>query len=173
MSQFLDLVKRRRSIRKYKEQAIDPEHLEKIMRAGLLAPASKHSNSWEFVIVENKEVLAQLSQVKAHGSGLLKGAAVAIAVVGNALATDVWIEDCCIAASYIQLQAEALGLGSCWVQIRLRYSEDGTPSEELVKEILNLPEGRQPQCIIGIGLKDETKKAHTDEEAAWERVTTI
>jgi len=84
--------------------------------------------------------------------------------------SDVWIEDASIAATLIQLQAEELGLGSCWVQVRGRYGENGESSEDFVRELLNIPLPMQVLAIIALGHKAETKTPFDPEKAAWEKV---
>ena len=85
-----------------------------LMKAALMSPSGHRYNPWEFVLVEDKEVLKALSVSKEHGAGLLEGAAMAIAVVADTTKTDVWIEDCSIATIIIQLAAEELGLAVCF-----------------------------------------------------------
>lgn len=60
---------------------------------------------------------------------MLSGAKAAILVFADPEKTDVWTEDCAIAMSNMHLMAHHLGLGSCWIQGRLRQAEDGTSTE--------------------------------------------
>lgn len=164
------LIKQRRSIRKYKDQPIKPEELEQIMRAGLMAPTSKRSQSWEFIVVEEKEMLRQLACCKTQGSAFLPNAPIAVVITGNEIKSDVWIEDASIAAIMMQLQAEALGLGSCWIQIRNRYNEMEESSELIVKELLNIPDECHPLCILTFGYKEEDKSPFDESKLKWEKV---
>ena len=84
--------------------------------------------------------------------------------------SDVWIEDASIASTLIQLQAEELGIGSCWVQVRGRYGENGESAEDFVRELLNIPLPMQVLAIIALGHKAETKTPFDPEKAAWEKV---
>lgn len=170
MSNFLNLIIKRRSTRKFKEEFVKPEQLEQILKAGLMAPTSKRCMSWEFVVVEEKSVLQQLSTCKANGASFLANAPLAIVILGNELKTDVWIEDASIAAVIMQLQAEELGLGSCWIQIRNRLDTQGISVEENVCELLNIPEGYHPLCILAIGVKDEDKAPFDESKLKWEKV---
>ena len=69
---------------------------------------------------------------RASGADFLKDAPLAIVVLADPLASDVWIEDASIASILIQLQAEDLGLGSCWIQVRERYTATGMPADEYI-----------------------------------------
>ena len=77
-----------------------------------MAPTSKSSRAWHFVVVEDSKQLELLSKCKVSGAGPVAGCALAIVVAVDAKITEPWIEDASIAATYIQLQAEDLGLGS-------------------------------------------------------------
>ena len=66
-------------------------------------------------------------------------AALAVVVVADPLASDVWIEDASIASIYLQLQAEDMGRGNCWVQVRVRFTASGLPSGEYVYEVFDIP----------------------------------
>lgn len=170
MSQLNELLKSRRSTRKYTEEALKPEQVELLLKAALMSPASKSRNPWEFIVVEDKEVLKKLAGCKKHGAALVENAALAIVVAADPLKSDVWIEDASIASILIQLQAEDLGLGSCWVQVRCRETEYGIDSEEYVKDLLELPQQLGVLSIIAIGNKAEFRKPIDEEKLMWEKV---
>ena len=75
MESFATLIKSRRSTRKFTEQLLSPEQVEMILKAALMAPASKMKNPWQFVVVEDKEMLLKLSECKPAGATFLKGCA--------------------------------------------------------------------------------------------------
>ena len=170
MKDFHELLRLRRSTRKYTDQEISPEDVKCIMEAALMAPSSKRSLSWEFVLVEDKAMLERLSVCKDNGAKLIAGAKLAVVVLGDPSKSDVWVEDASIASTLIQLQAEELGLGSCWVQIRNRYTENDESAEDIVRELLNIPMPMQVLAIIALGHKAEEKKPFDPEKAAWEKV---
>ena len=70
----------------------------------------------------------------------------------------------------MQLQAAALGLGSCWVEIRGRMHADGTPSEDYVREVLGVPDSLNPMCIVTFGHPDEIRRPVDPEKLLWEKV---
>jgi nitroreductase len=170
MSDFFNLIKRRRSIRKFTGETIAPEKVEMLMKAALMSPASKSSNPWQFVLVEDKDRLRQLSDAKEHGAKLIADCSLAVVVLGDASKSDVWVEDASIATAFIQLQAEDLGLGSCWVQIRLRRDADGRDAEQNVRDILNIPSQFSVLSIVAIGHKAQEKEGHDEAGLQWEKV---
>lgn len=167
---FHDMLFTRHSIRKYTDEPIDGEHVKLLLEAALLAPSGKSVRPWEFVVVEDKEVLAKMSECRPFGSGPVAKCKLAIVVCGDPGKTDVWVEDCTIAATYIQLQAEALGLGSCWIQMRGRFDKDNNDSADLIRELLDIPGEQQVECIIVLGHKDEVRRPVDPDKLLWEKV---
>ncbi|MGM9836412.1 MAG: nitroreductase family protein [Muribaculaceae bacterium] len=168
--EFHDMLFTRHSIRKYTDEPIDGEHVKLLLEAALLAPSGKSVRPWEFVVVEDKEVLAKMSECRPFGSGPVAKCKLAIVVCGDPGKTDVWVEDCTIAATYIQLQAEALGLGSCWIQMRGRFDKDNNDSADLIRELLDIPGEQQVECIIVLGHKDEVRRPVDPDKLLWEKV---
>ncbi|MDR0896114.1 MAG: nitroreductase family protein [Prevotellaceae bacterium] len=170
MTDFSELLKMRRSMRKFTEEELTQDEVETLLKAALMAPSSKGSRGWQFIVVDDKEKLARLAESKAHGSQLIDGAPLAVVVTADPLISDAWIEDASIAAILMQLQAEDLGLGSCWVHIRERETPAGTPAEEYVRELLQIPLQLQVLCIIAIGHKGMERKPFNEENLQWEKV---
>ncbi len=170
MKDFESLLQNRRSTRKFTQQLLNPEQVEKILKAGLMAPASKRKNPWQFVVVEDKETLKKLAESKPAGSAFLEGCALAVVVLGNVMESDVWIEDASIAAILMQLQAEDLGLGSCWCQIRNRQREDESEAEDYVRALLDIPYQLGVLCILGFGYKDQKNRPFDESRLQWEKI---
>lgn len=114
---MLDILRGRRSIRRYKDREIEAEKIEWLMEAALRSPSSRGINSWRFLFVTDKATLAELSKAKESGSSFLKRASMGVVVCAAQGESDVWVEDCSIAAIILQLAGCSLGLGSCWIQI--------------------------------------------------------
>jgi len=167
---MLDLLKRRRSIRKFKPTPINPEKIERLVKAALLAPSSRNRCPWEFIVVDARVLLDKLSMAREHGSAFLKGAPLCIVVLGDEKLSDVWIEDTSIAAVFIQLMAEAIGLGSCWIQVRNRMHNADTTAEEYMRKTLNIPSNKRVESIIALGYPDECKAPHREEELGMEKI---
>ena len=130
MNKFSDLIATRRSMRKFTTQKLSDEQKQTILRAALISPTAKNNRGWEFVTVEDPAMLEKLSKCRAMGSGFLAEAVFAVVVLGDPSKSDCWIEDCSIAAINMQLQAEDLGLGSCWCHMRGRADADGKSTKQ-------------------------------------------
>lgn len=170
MENFSDLIRLRRSMRKFTSEELAPEEVVTLLKAALMLPTSKRSNSWQFIAVDDKETLDKLSRCKEHGAAFLADAALAIVVMADPLASDVWIEDASVASILIQLQAEDMGLGSCWIQVRERFTATGMSSDEYVHGILDIPLQLQVLSIIAIGHKGMERKPFDEEHLQWEKV---
>ena len=144
----------RRSIRKYTDQVVTDDIVTQLLKAGMYAPSAGNQQSWEFVIVKNKETLLKITQIHPY-SQMLKDTSVAIVVCGNLQREkfkDYWVQDCSAATQNILLAAHAIGLGTVWLGVHpVADRVNG------VKEILNLPEDVMPLSIIPIGFPAEKK----------------
>lgn len=170
MENFLELLKRRRSSRLFTGEPVDKDAVCDLMRAALMSPSGHRINPWEFILVDDKEVLKSLSTSKEHGAGLLEGAAMAVVVLGDTTKTDVWIEDCSIATIIMQLAAEELGLGSCWVQMRRRMDAEGNMAEDNVRGLLGIPAHYAVLSIVAIGHKARETKPFDEGKMQWEKI---
>ncbi|MBJ6800128.1 nitroreductase family protein [Geomonas propionica] len=155
---MIELLRKRRSIRKFTDEPVSTEAVETLIEAALRAPASRSLNPWEFMVVDDPELLQQLAASKQHGSEFVARAPLAIVVCADSTKSDVWIEDCSIAAILVQCTALSLGLGSCWAQIRERKHDAQKSAEGYVQELLGLPEQVKVECIIAIGHPAETPR---------------
>ncbi len=170
MDNFKDLVQRRRSVRKFTEQSIKADDLQTILRAALMSPTGKSVRGWHFVVVDDKDLLEKISLCRSMGSQFLAGAAVAIVVLGDRDASDVWCEDASLAALSMQYQAADLGLGSCWCQIRNRFMDNGEPSDNVLRFLLRYPENLTAECVIGFGYPAIERKPQDENNLKWENV---
>ena len=169
---MLEILRDRRSIRRYREEEIEAEKIELLKEAALRAPSSRGINPWRFVFVTDKSMLKRLSQAKESGSSFLKGAALGAVVAAVRGDSDVWVEDCSIAAIVMQLAGSSLGLGSCWIQIRNRSHSSSMSAEDYVKQVLDLPEDLLVECIISFGYPDEAKRPLAVADLEWNKILT-
>lgn len=170
MDSFFELLKNRRSIRKYTEQPVEAENIKAITTAALMSPAGKRLNPWEFIVVEDRNMLQQLSEARPAGSQLLSNAPLGIVVIADRDRSDTWMEDASIAAHNIQLAATDLGLGACWVQMYGREKDEHTSAESYVRGLLNIPENYAVLCIMSIGYKNEDRKAYDLEKLDYSKI---
>jgi nitroreductase len=154
---MIELIRKRRSIRKFTSEPIDQTSREVLVEALLRSPSSRNINPWEFIVVDDPELLTKLSAAKEHGSAFLKGAPLGVVICADTTRSDVWVEDCSIASILLQMTALSLGLGSCWIQIRNRKQSRDVSSEAYVRGLLGLPAEMAVLSIIAIGHPDERR----------------
>ena len=162
MENFSELIKNRRSMRKFTDEELSQEQVVTLLKAALMAPTSKRSNGWQFIAVDDKETLEKLSHCKEQASAFIADAALAIVVTADPLVSDVWIEDASIASIMLQLQAEDLGLGSCWV---CNFDLD------LLRTNFQLPAEKYPVAIIPLGYIAEQPERFSTRKERGEIVT--
>lgn len=152
---FLDVIDKRHSVRKYSDKPVERELLDAVVRIAQTAPSSRNSHSSSFVIVEDRDTLDALSQMRDYGSALIAGAQAVIIVLGDTSKTDLWVDNCAISATFVQLAVTSVDLVSCWVHIngrpRLKDEPEGQGAVEYVAELLGIKEGLVPYCAIAIG----------------------
>lgn len=161
--EFIDVLLKRRSTRKFNDESITRDELDKILKAGLLAPSSRNRKPVNFMVVERPETLKELSMAKDHGAELLNGADKAIVVIADTMISDTWCEDSSIALTYLHLAATDLGIGSCWVQIHMR-KKDGVYAEEVVRDILKIDDHYRIVGIMALGHSNDIPEPHVMED---------
>lgn len=167
---FITMLQNRRSIRKYTDEAIPEEKLQKIVQAGLLSFAGRGLNPWEMIVVRDKEMLKKMSGCRAGCGTMLDGADAAIVVLGDSDKSDTIVEDCSIVMAYMHLMADTEGVGSCWMQGRLRSAEDGSSTEEYLRNLLHYPEHMKLEAILVLGMPAQHPQPHTLEDLQYDKV---
>lgn len=166
----LDILQKRRSIRRFQDRPVEEEKIEMLVEAMLRSPSSRSLNPWEFVVVQDSGTIEAMAKAKPHGASFMKSAPLAIVVCADPAKCDVWIEDTSIASLILHLTATDLGLGSCWVQMRLREYDQNTSASQHVAELVGLPEGFEVEAVIAIGYPEEEKTGHPKDSLLFERV---
>jgi len=150
--ELIDIMSSRSSVRRYAQEEIPEEKINMILKAGLLSASSKAIRPWDFIVVRNKETLKFLADCRDGGHAkMLAKAGCAIVVIADSEKSDVWIEDCSIAMSNMHLMADSLGVGSCWVQGRLRNMGE-ISTETYVRKKLQFPETHRLEALLSLGL---------------------
>lgn len=171
MNDILQLMLHRRSVRKYTGEPIPEDKLKFILQAGLASATSKNRKPWEFVVVQERETLQRLAKCRAGAAKMLETAGCAVVVFADTGVTpDVWVEDCSVAMSNMHLMADALGLGSCWIQGRCREAENGQTTEEFCRELLAVPETMGLLAILSVGVPKEQPAGYTEEDLKEEKI---
>lgn len=178
----LDVIMSRTSIRSFTGDPVFKEQLETILKAGMAAPTAMNGQPWRFVVVTDKDKIAQVFGSGFRGEMFTKAGAV-IVVCGQTTSMGrpfgqpdapeqempnmFWYEDCSAAAENVLLAAHALGLGAVWTA--------GYPAEERIAPIaaaLGIPENVKPLCIIPVGVpaeNPEPKDKWKPENVHWEQ----
>lgn len=171
--ELIDIMLKRRSIRKYTDEDIPEDKLNKIIQAGLLAPSSRNRKPCEFIVIKDKNTLEKLSKTKASGSAMLADCNTAIAVFADTEKADTWIEDASIVLTYMDLMASSLGIGSCWTQMHLRYDKNNESSETIAKQILNMPDNYRIVGILSLGIPAQKLEAHNLDDLDKDKIKYI
>ncbi|MCL2574789.1 MAG: nitroreductase family protein [Defluviitaleaceae bacterium] len=163
---ILKAIKDRRSVRKYLETPVEREKIEALLEAAMLAPSACNSRPWRFIVITNRETLSKLADSHNYAKMLYK-APVAIVVCSladeqskNEIAQGFWQQDAGAATQNILLQAQEMGLASCWCGV---YPKE--PIVDAVRKILSLPDDEIPFNIIAIGKAEDEPKARGFYEA--------
>ncbi len=149
---MLEAIKIRRSIRTYTNKKVEEEKIEQMLRAAMQAPSSKGASPWEFVVVDENEVLENLSKCQ-HRAKHVKDANICIVVLGNQdkfIKPGKWMQDLGACTQNIMLEATNQGLASCWVGVFPK-----TKVVNKVRDALNLPQKLVPYAIVPIGYSEE------------------
>lgn len=142
----------RRSIRKYKNQKISKEDLNTMLKAAMYAPSAMNSQAWQFIVIDDKQILTETIKSIPYAE-MLRQSAAAIIVCGASLVekNESWLlQNCSAAIQNILLSAHGLGIGSCWIAI---HGMDDVYRN--IKTQFKLPENIVPVSLISLGYPDE------------------
>ena len=161
--EFKDVMKKRRSTRRYTGQPVEKDKLMRVMELALRAPSSKNTRSTRLMAVTNLKRVHELGKLRDWGSSLLEEAGAAIVVMGDEAASPMWQTNAAIMATVLQLALVDEGLASCWVHVgdyrTLQDDPESQRSEDYVKEVLpEIPAEYRILCVISIGYADYTPK---------------
>ena len=160
---FLDLVKHRKSVRRFRDKPVEREKIMMCLEAARLAPSACNSQPWKFIVVDDAPLKIRLRKTALSGiyslNSFCKTAPVIIVIVserarfmarigGMFRGTRYYLIDIGIAIEHFVLQAEELGLGSCWI---------GWFNERAVKQVLNIPQYKKIDILIALGYYDKAK----------------
>ena len=168
--ELLELLQKRHSVRSYTGESIPEERLTAVIQAGLLSASGRGICPWELIVVQDKDKLKRMAECRVGAAAMLAGADAAIVVVADEAATDVWVEDCSIVMSNMHLMADSLGLGSCWIQGRLRQAGDGATTEEYLRQLLGYPADYRLEAILSLGMPASHRAARALSELPMDKV---
>ena len=157
---FLEVVEKRHSVRKFADKPVEKELIDTIIRIAETAPSSKNTRSSAFMIIEDRDTIAAISEMRDSGSSFVKDAPAVIVVMGDESKTDLWVDNCAISTTFIQLAATAMELGSCWVHVngrpRSRTDMSAGNAEDYLRELLGVKDGIRILCVVALGYPAES-----------------
>lgn len=168
--ELLEIMQNRRSIRKYTGEPVPQEAVDMILQAGLLSPTGKNIKPYEFIVVRDKEMLKAISESRPMGSQIVAGADVCIVIIAKTELTNVWVEDCSSAISYMHLMADALGIGSCWIQCRNRENQQGGTASDYIRELLDIPAEYEVAFSLALGMPAQEAPKHELEDLLYDKI---
>ena len=126
--EFKELIAKRRSVRKFTDREVPREVVDRILAEALSAPSARNTRTTRFLVVDDPALVARMAEMRDYGSAFLKGAPLAVLVLGDTSASDLWRENAAISATVLQLACVDEGLASCWVHVNgRRQTERGPP----------------------------------------------
>lgn len=170
--ELLDLMRSRRSVRRYTDEKISDDALKKIVSAALLAPSGHAKYPCEFIVVTNREMLDKMSHCrKSNIAKMLSEATAAVVVIADREKSETIVEDCSVAMMNMELMATSLGIGNCWIQVRGREAEDDSTSEDFLRGIVGFPENFACQSILSLGMPARPPKPRELDKLKFEKVS--
>lgn len=163
-NKVVENIMARRSIRKYKAEPVSREILTQIMECGINAPNGQNKQSWEVRIVDNPQLLGEMSQAMADShqdsefaKGCFRGAPVMVFIARD-LSYDFSAYDCALMAQNMMLSAWSMGVGSICLGSPVRFLTDNELCKPYVEK-LNFSDGYELALCVGLGYADESPDA--------------
>jgi nitroreductase len=158
--EFDKVLKKRRSVRKYKADPVPREAVLKVLEAARIAPSAAHRQPWHFIVVEDAEMRAKLAGSQAWAAE----APVTVVAFADEEASPSWCSnDVGIAFEHLVLAATDLGLGTCWMGLTRR--------DEEIRGLLCAPESLKVVAMTPLGVPDEKpapkERKGLDEIVSW------
>lgn len=168
---FNEVIRKRRSVKKYSSRAVEQEKIDAIIESALRAPSGRALRPWEFIIVTDRDLIQKLSIAKPTGAEFVKETPLVIVTCGYPSKSPIWVEDCAIAAVTIQYAAASLGLASRWAHMRNNKFSESKSTRDYIAELLELPDDLEVECLIAIGYADEELPPYKKEELDFSKVS--
>ena len=160
----LDVIRERRSIRKYTDQLVSEDQIREILDAGFYAPTARNQQEVRFVVVENREMLAKMAEANAYAR-MTKDCAFSVIVGYEEGVNDEFAQvDCGAAVENMLLQAQSMGIGSVWCALM-----PGSDREEKYRAILPLDPSFRTVAAVQFGYPAEER--HADSRYDEKKVT--
>ena len=164
-----DAIRNRYSCRSFEPKPVSDDDLRQILEAAFCAPSANNSRPWEIIVVRDADTRRQLSQVHQWARMCADSPVVLVMCGDTKKSPEWWIDDVAAATQNVLLEAENLGLGTCWVGIHA----GGGRSETVAREALGIPEHVRVLAIVALGTptksRPERPDRYSDEAVHWEK----
>lgn len=150
-----EIIKDRRTIRKFEDKPVPREILEEILQYSLMGPSYGNARPVQFLVVEDKEKLKALSEIETFGTKYIADVPEVILIMADTEISQTWVEECSIAASYLQLLAQEKGLNTSWVNLKSGETNDGVEIQTFLRTLFEIPKNFSTLCMIPIGYGSE------------------
>ena len=156
--EFKEILRRRRSVRKYLSRPVEREVLDTVLREALAAPSSRNSHSTHLRVVTDPETIARIARMRDYGSAFLEHAPASYWSRAIVRRPTFWRENAAITATALLFAATDAGLASCWVHVNgrpcLKDRPDGAQAEDYLREFLPVPAEHGILCAVALGYSD-------------------
>jgi nitroreductase len=163
MTNVMNIIFTRRSIRKYTNEPVSQEQLTLLLQAAMAAPTACNNRLWEFIVITDRAMMDELRRVHEHGRYNAPAAIIVCAnpeIAQNEGCNPYWVQDCSAATENILIAAAGLGLGTVWLGVYPREQRVAA-----VRDALSIPAHVTPLCIIHVGHPAEDKPPRTQYDA--------
>ena len=152
------ILSSRRSTRKFSAREVEKAKLQNIVDMALSAPSSRNTRSTRLWVVTDKGQLQTISEMRDYGAAFVKNAPVAILVMGDKEKSDLWLDNCAITATILQMAVVDEGLASCWVHVNDRPVKkdepEGEKADDYLRRELQIPSRYGILCAVALGYSD-------------------
>lgn len=148
---MLDAIRERFSCRSFRSDPVTDAQLREVLGAGFCAPSGHNARPWHFTVVTDQEKRRQLSEVHQYARMCARAPVVLVICADRAKAPDWWLDDSAAAIENILIQAQALGLGTCWIGIHAAKTPDGGSRQDYVRSVLDIPPEITVVALIALG----------------------
>jgi nitroreductase len=149
----LDLLKSRRSIRRYKSIDVEPEKIEKCLEAARWAPSASNKQPWEFLIVTDREKRQKLAELHPYAKFVKESPVVFIPLSNPKIHKKYHHSDTALATMHFMIEAHSLGLGTCWA------GAIDTDFEPEIKKLLEIPDHLQVVALVALGYPNQIRSS--------------
>ena len=145
---FMDIIKGRRSIRKYLSTEVEKEKVNQILEAGQWAPSASNKQPWHFIVIREEQMRKKLADIHPYGKFMAESPVVIVILGDPGIHPRYHLADPHNAVQNMILTAYQLGLGTCWMGVR------DTGIEPVFRELLKIPNDYRVICSISVGYHD-------------------